>query len=516
MQNYNTIIGVLELRLAGLPYSSCRAKFHIGNSTIQLIDERYKQIGLSIDDLRSANPQKVIDAFFPPENARKKKIPLPDYQKVLDRLAEKGSKANLFYLWTEYKKENLDGYQYTQFVEHFNRFMEENYGKRGVSMAVERVPGERVFIDWVGDQPELLLDPSNGELKKVHIFVTTVGVSSLIYSEAFLNERSANFIGGTVRALESYGAIPRYLVPDNTKTAVIRHTKDELLVNSAYKDLESFYGVVVLPPPALKPKGKPSVEKAVQQAETWIVEELKKRVYTSLDSINEEIRNLVDGLNNSKPRGWSCTRREMFERYDRPRMKDPVDGHFAPCDYVAFLRVPDNYHLLYKEHYYSVPYAYYGKPVVVKATAGEVKICDENNRLVCTHARVYSTFPKYVTKPEHMPSNHRFYAEVNSRNGDYYRRWASAIGPSMLAFVERMIASFDHEEQSYGSCNGVLHLCDGVPKAMADSAARKCVELNSCKYSYFKRSLSEVSGSRGNPDGQLPEHGNVRGEGYYE
>jgi len=25
-------------------------------------------------------------------------------------------------------------------------------------MAVERVPGERVYIDWVGDQPELLVD----------------------------------------------------------------------------------------------------------------------------------------------------------------------------------------------------------------------------------------------------------------------------------------------------------------------------------------------------------------------
>ena len=26
-------------------------------------------------------------------------------------------------------------------------------------MAVERVPGEKVFIDWVGDQPELVYDP---------------------------------------------------------------------------------------------------------------------------------------------------------------------------------------------------------------------------------------------------------------------------------------------------------------------------------------------------------------------
>ena len=49
-----------------------------------------------------------------------------------------------------------------------------------------------------------------------------------------------------------YGAVPRYLVPDNLRTAITKHTKDELIVNSAYQDLEQFYDVVILPPPARK------------------------------------------------------------------------------------------------------------------------------------------------------------------------------------------------------------------------------------------------------------------------
>ena len=49
-----------------------------------------------------------------------------------------------------------------------------------------------------------------------------------------------NFIAGTVHALESYGAVPKYLVPDNLKTAITKHTKDELVINSAYQDLENF------------------------------------------------------------------------------------------------------------------------------------------------------------------------------------------------------------------------------------------------------------------------------------
>ena len=100
-------------------------------------------------------------------------------------------------------------------------------------MVVERIPGEKVYIDWIGDQPEILMDSITGELKKVHFFVTTVGVSNLVYAEAFEDEKLPNFIAGTVHALESYGALPKYLVPDNLKTAITRHTKDELVINPA-------------------------------------------------------------------------------------------------------------------------------------------------------------------------------------------------------------------------------------------------------------------------------------------
>lgn len=92
-----------------------------------------------------------------------------------------------------------------------------------------------MYIDWVGDQPELLLDTTTGELRKVHIFTTTLGFSSLVYAEIFLDEKLPHFIAGTVHALSYYGAVPKYLVPDNLKTAVTRHSKDELVLQAAFQ-----------------------------------------------------------------------------------------------------------------------------------------------------------------------------------------------------------------------------------------------------------------------------------------
>jgi transposase len=245
---------------------------------------------------------------------------MPDYQAVYDRLNAPGSKANLFYLWLKYKKDCPSGYQYTQFCEYFKRFVNKRYGAEAVSMVVERIPGEKVYIDWIGDQPEILVDSFTGEISKVHFFVTTVGVSNLVYAEAFEDEKLPNFIAGTVHALDSYGAVPKYLVPDNLKTAITRHTRDELVINSAYQDLESFYDVVILPPPPRKPNGKPTVEKYVQFLETHLLEDLKEKVYYNIEDINYDV--------------WICTHRRSYADYPRYITKQE---HMAPLNLVFII-----------------------------------------------------------------------------------------------------------------------------------------------------------------------------------
>ena len=256
MQNSTTILGIIEMRLKGISYDDCRNRYGVGNSTVNLIMSRYRAKGIPLEVLKQMPGSEVENAFYPPSNIRRKSEDImPDYEAIYTRINQEGSKANLYFMWLRYKKEHPSGYQYTQFCHYFNQYVNTHHGSQNLRMAVERIPGERVYIDWVGDQPELLVDPQTGEVHKVHIFVTTVGVSSMIYSEAFTDEKLPNFVAGTVHALGYYGAIPKYLVPDNLRAAVTKHTKDELILNSAYQDLEQFYEVVILPPPARKPKG---------------------------------------------------------------------------------------------------------------------------------------------------------------------------------------------------------------------------------------------------------------------
>ena len=516
MQNSTTILGIIDMRLRQISYDDCRSRYNIGCSTIQLIMNRYREIGKDLDTLKQMPREEVELLFYPPENVRRKdSTVMPDYQSVYERLSTPGSRANLFYLWLKYKQEFPSGYQYTQYCEYFKRFVTKNYGSEAVSMVVERVPGEKVYIDWIGEQPKILMDTSTGEPKKVHFFVTTVGVSNLIYAEAFENEKLANFIAGTVHALEYYGAVPRYLVPDNLKTAVTKHTKDELVINSAYQDLESFYDVVIVPPPPRKPKGKPTVEKYVQFLETHLLEDLKEKIYYSIDDINRDVRIKTAAINNGKMTSQSFSKMENFLRYDKPQMKPLAGESFSLCDYKYFDHVPNNYHLLYDDHYYSVLYTYYNQPAILKATMGEIRICDRSNHLICSHHRSYKDYPRYITKPEHMKPEHLFYKEVNAKDGRYYRRWAMGIGPYTGKLIDTVLLSAEHEEQAYNSCNGILHMCSDQSKLLVEEVAKACVESHACRYSYFKKLLRQYQASKEaahSLEKPLPEHGNLRGK----
>ena len=515
MQDYNTIVGVIQMRLNECSFPVIRARYHIGTSTIQLILSRYETSGLSLDELRQMDPHSVEKLIYPPENVRRKDIPLPDFQHYYDRINAKDSKVNLSYCWIEYKKDNPDGYEQSQFYELYRRFVDDRYGKKGIKMAVERVPGEKMYIDWVGDQPELLLIPETGDVKAVHIFATTLGVSSLIYAEAFLDEKLSSFVEGTIHAIQFYGGITKYLVPDNLKTAISKHTKDELVLQSLYSDLEDFYDTIVLPPPPRKPKGKPTVENHVKYLETHLIEYLKERTYTSLEEINAAVNKKVAVLNSKNFQGRSYSRLDAFERYDKPCMKPLPGGIFTVCEYKAVSKVPDNYHIEFDDHYYSVVYTQCGKPAILKATLTEVRICDSYNRLICKHRRAYREFPRYITEDSHMPPEHLYYKEVNAKDGDYYRRWASVYGPNMSEFIDRMLKSSKHEEQSYNSCAGILHSVKDLPHGIVEETARQCIEMKSCRYKTFKQVLGRIRTGASYNDG-LPQHENIRGKGFYK
>ena len=99
MHDYNTILGVIELRLSKVSYDSVQKRYRIGRSGIALIMNRYKDSGLSLDDLRQMPAPKVVDLIYPKENLRHKDIPLPDFEKIHEQMIQMGKHADLSFFY---------------------------------------------------------------------------------------------------------------------------------------------------------------------------------------------------------------------------------------------------------------------------------------------------------------------------------------------------------------------------------------------------------------------------------
>lgn len=73
------------------------------------------------------------------------------------------------------------------------------------------------------------------------------------------------------------GGIPRILIPDNTKTAVI-HNNDWYTpqLNQTHHEMTEHYNTAILPARIRAPKDKPNAEGSVGIISTWITAALRK------------------------------------------------------------------------------------------------------------------------------------------------------------------------------------------------------------------------------------------------
>lgn len=79
------------------------------------------------------------------------------------------------------------------------------------------------------------------------------------------------------------------LVPDNLKIGVIKHTRNELVLNKSYQEMAEHYGTAILPTRVRSPKDKATVEGSVDNIFTFILAAIRNQKFFSLKELNEVI-----------------------------------------------------------------------------------------------------------------------------------------------------------------------------------------------------------------------------------
>lgn len=381
-------------------------------------------------------------------------------------------------------------------------------------MRQEHRAGEKLFIDYCDGLS--FIDSLSGEIILTQLFVSVWGVSNYTYAEATLSQTLPDWIRSHVHAFEYFQRAPRVLVPDNLRSGVNKACKYEPELNPTYADLAEHYGCAVIPARPYKARDKAKVETGVLIAQRWILAVLRHRTFYSLAEINVAIRQCLERLNTRQLRHAKKSRRELFESLDYSSAL-PLPPH--AYEYAEWLkaRVSFDYHIEVDHHYYSVPFQLLHEKMDVRQTATTIEVFYKGNR-VAAHARS-NVKGGHTTRKEHMPSQHRVYAEWNPAR---FIQWAGKIGEATSRLVEKVLSGRTYQEQAFKSCMGIIQLSKSYTPERVEAAAKRALKYKTCSYRSMKTILSGGLDQRPENEEQpcrqlcLPIHQNIRGPEYYQ
>lgn len=487
---------------------------NVAKSTISDYIKRFKDSGLSVEQINILNDDELQLKLFPEHSLYtkpKKEMPNMGYLHQEMKLRKK-TKVTMRLLWEEYIEANPDGYRYTQFRLHYSRYKQ----KLNPSMRQTHLAGEKLFVDYSGlTMP--IHNQKTGEVYKAQIFVAVLGASGYTFVHASPSQKQEDFIHSHIMCYNFLGGVPRVVVPDNLKSAIISNNKKGVVVNESYADLNRHYGVAVEPARPRKPKDKSKAEQGVQAAQRYIIARLRHHKFFSIDELNEELASLLDDYNNKIVKHLQKSRTELFKEIDKPCLNQlPINSYVYKQFKIA--KVNQDYHITLEKCNYSVPFKYIREEVEVRYSTRSVYIYHKH-KLIATHPRLVS-IGDTSTLHEHMPSDHRYINE--KMNPDRLRSWAKNIGEYASVFVEDAFVQVQHYPQAYRKISAVLSLAKLYGNTELELALMYATKMNTVTTKSIKSILDKklyLSKSVNNipPRPSLfNTHTNIRGADEYQ
>src|SRR5262245_51746774 len=501
---------IVRLRFgSGMAGREIARRLGIAPSTVRETLKRFAATGLS-SPLSEAMTEEELEAQLygaSDTRAGQRRYAEPDWAGIHRK--PKRKHVTLSILWDEYIERHPDGHRYSRFCELY-RVWE---GSLSVTMRHAHAGGDKLFVDYAGDGVPVM-DRLTGEIRQAQIFVAVMGASNFTYAEATFAQGLADWIGAHTRALAAIGGVPRLIVPDNAKVAVIKACLYDPQINRTYAEMASHYDTAILPARPRRPRDKAKVEQGVLIVERWLLGRLRHRVFHGLAEVNAAIGELLQRLNEERPiRRLGVTRRALLEELDRPALK-PLPAEPYTFAEWRVRRVGIDYHVDVESHYYSVPHRFARMEVEVRLAARTVEIFLKGER-IAAHRRMSGNH-KHTTLPEHKPSSQPRHADwPNERR----RTDAAATRPATAALCELILEHKRHPEQGFRACLGIIRLAKPFGRARLDAAAARAIDIGAWTYGSVKsildNNLDRHPAQKPTADASAILHPNIRGSRYY-
>jgi hypothetical protein len=216
-------------------------------------------------------------------------------------------------------------------------------------------------------------------------FVMVLSYSRQIFLRFFLDARMENFLRGHVAAFEAWQGVPRVLLYDNLKSAVLERRGDAIRFHPTLLGFAGHYRYEPRPVAIARGNEKGRVERAIRYVRDAF---FAARPFTDLDDLNVQAEAWCNGQAADRrcPEDLKRSVREVFTE-EAPRLL-PLPDNPAPLLERVAVSVGKTAYVRFDLNDYSVPHTYVRRVLTVLADPHEVRIVDGSAVLAC-HPRSY-------------------------------------------------------------------------------------------------------------------------------
>ncbi len=244
------------------------------------------------------------------------------------------------------------------------------------------LPGEQAQVDWA-DFGERRVP---GGVRRLFAFVLVLSFSRSLFVRFFYDARLPSFLAGHVEAFARFGGVPRQLLYDNLKSAVLERVKTAIRFHPRLLELADHYGFEPRPVAPRRGNEKGRVERAIRYLRTTF---FPLRQTLELSALNREADRWVDEVAGKRP--WQGDRRRTVASayaQERPLLRplpaSPLETHELVAVQVA--RTPV---VCFDANRYSIPPQHIARTLNVAADLDRVRVFDRHE-LIASHPRSYA------------------------------------------------------------------------------------------------------------------------------
>ncbi len=286
---------------------------------------------------------------------------------------------------------------YSGSADHF-RHLVHRFRPRPVAEAYLRLrtlAGEQGQVDWA-HFGHLQIGRARRALMA---FVMVLSYSRHVFLRFYLNAAMPSFLHGHVAAFNHFNAVPRTLLYDNLRSAVLERRSDAIRFHPTLLELSAWYRFQPRPVAVARGNEKGRVERAIRFVRERF---FAARRFADLADLNAQALTWCEGEAAERPCPEDRDRsvRACFEE-EQPRLL-ALPAEPFPCEERIVVRAPKTPYVRFDLNDYSIPHTHVRRSLEVLASVESVRIVDGAS-LLAVHRRSFDRGAQ-IEDPAHIQS----------------------------------------------------------------------------------------------------------------